>query len=155
MVTGRVGESCALAGPANAVNTAIAAATVVLVMGILRSSVRADAGFADRLRPALHFLRQILGEILGAAALGRHDLEAELLQLLADAWIVERVAHRLVHLRDDRRRRSLREEERVPHAGLDAGHALLTGGRELRDDRHPLLRHHGDALDGALLGLRG
>src|SRR5262249_37555710 len=43
-------------------------------------SIRADPGLLDRLGPALDLLGQELGEVFRRAALGRHDLEAELLQ---------------------------------------------------------------------------
>src|SRR5262249_60045021 len=96
-------------------------------------SIRADAGPVDHLRPALDLRRQIFGEIFRGAALGRHDFEPELLKPLADGWIVQRVAHGLVEFAHDRLRRSLGEEESVPHAGFDAGQTLLARGRELRN----------------------
>src|SRR5262249_44935397 len=65
-------------------------------------SIGADAGGVDRLRPALDLGRQIVGEIFGRAALGRHDFEAELLEPLADGGVVEGVAHGLVELAHDR-----------------------------------------------------
>src|SRR2546423_850712 len=94
-------------------------------------SLRADVCRADDLRPAFDLRRHKCGEIFRRAALGRHDLEAELLEPAADRRIVERVAHRLIELAHDRRRRAFRHEERVPHACLDAGQALLAGGREI------------------------
>src|SRR2546430_10338632 len=99
------------------------------------NSVRADAGLADGLGPAFDLLRQELGKIFGAAALRRHDLEAELLEPLADRRIVKHIAHRLVELAHDRLRRSFREAEGVPHARLDARQALLARGREIGINR--------------------
>ena len=60
----------------------------------------------------------------------------------------------LLSLRTIGIRRSFRQEEGVPHRRLDARQPLLAGGREIGDDRHALRRHHRDALDVALLGLR-
>src|SRR5262249_16035987 len=114
------------------------------------ASIRADAGLPDRLGPALDLLGQELGEIFGRAALGRHDLEAELLQPLAHRGIVEGVAHRLVELAHDRLGRALGQEERVPDRGLDAGQALLAGGGEVGDDRYALLPPHRDVFGGGL-----
>src|SRR4030095_14510282 len=75
-------------------------------------SIRADAGLADRPRPALDLLGEELRQISGRAALGRYDFAAELLQPLADAGVVKGVAHRLVELAHDRLGRPLRQEER-------------------------------------------
>src|SRR5262245_63805524 len=85
-----------------------------------KTSIHADAGRLDHLTPAINLLREILGEIFRAAALGRHDLQAELLQALALALIVQHVAHHLVELAHDRLGCSLGKEEGVPHAGFDA-----------------------------------
>src|SRR5262245_32536552 len=158
MVTGRLGPSCACAatGPAS---TMASAAPISFHMVVLRNradrSFHADAGGLDDLAPALDLLRQVLGEVFGRALLRRHDLEAELFQLLADGRVLDHLVHRLVELAHDRLRRPLGQEEAVPDRGLDAGEALLAAGRELRDDRHALGRQHGDALDVALLGLLG
>src|SRR5215510_1956930 len=117
-------------------------------------SIGADAGGVDRLRPALDLGRQIFGEIFWRAALGRDDLEAELLQPPADGRVVEGVAHRLVELAHDRLGGAFGEEEGVPDAGFHARQALLAGGCHIGNDRHPFLRHYGDGFDGALVGLR-
>src|SRR5262249_57940826 len=56
-------------------------------------SLRADARFADRLRPALDLRRQKLREVFRRAALRRHDFEPELLEPAADGRIVDGLAH--------------------------------------------------------------
>src|SRR5262245_25881453 len=106
MVIARFGQSCALAGANCASRRVIAAAIVLSMLFLPAISIRADAGLADGLGPALDLLRQELGEIFGAAAFGRNDLEAELLEALADRRIVEHIAQRLVELAHDRLRRS-------------------------------------------------
>src|SRR5712675_1132880 len=73
-----------------------------------RVLVRADGGGPDHLGPTLDLLRQIFGEIFGCALLGRQDVEAELLQAVANGGIVDGVAHRLVELAHNRVRRALR-----------------------------------------------
>src|SRR5262249_56026351 len=61
-------------------------------------SIRADAGRANGLCPALDLGRQIVGEIFGRAALGRHDFEAQLPHPPPDAPVLPAVPHRLLSL---------------------------------------------------------
>src|SRR5215831_19006133 len=84
------------------------------------TSLRLDPRRLDHFRPALDLLRDELRQVLRAAALRRHDLQAQVLEAFAHRGVVEHVVHRLCHFLHDRWRRSLREEERVPHARLDA-----------------------------------
>src|SRR5712691_4886829 len=152
-VTGRAGHSCAPAPALNVSAPVSTAAKTARAIFVLRPSIHADAGGFDDLAPALDLLGQVLGEVFGRALLRRHDLEAELFQLLADSRILDHVVDRLVELAHDRIRRSVRQEEGVPDRGFDPCQPLLAGGRQLRNDRHALFCHHGDALRVALLGL--
>src|SRR4051794_21706489 len=183
MVTGRLGKSCARATgrPAMTVSakavgamamkrrlsmsglplvkrtasSPIRGAQVNVAYAAAQASIRVDPGGLDNLAPARDLLGDELGEILGRALLGRHKVESEGLQALADRRILERIPHRLVELAHDRLRRALGQEKRVPHRRLDARQALLARGRQIGDDRHALGRHHGDALHAAAIGLRG
>src|SRR5579872_1073400 len=112
---------------------------------------RRDPGRLRHLGPARDLFGQELGEVFRRAAFRRHDLEAEIFQALAHGRVVDRVAHRLVELAHDELRRAARQEERVPHARLDAGQALLTSRGEIADDGDAPRRHDRDALHGPLL----
>src|SRR5262245_31616058 len=80
-------------------------------------SFHADAGGLDHLAPALDVLLQVGREVGAGALLHRKDLEAELLQLLADVGPRDHGLDRGVQLVDDRLRRALRQKEAVPYRG--------------------------------------
>src|ERR1700730_8173168 len=106
----------------------------------MTASIRVDARSPNRLRPALDVLWQELGEIFRRALLRRHYFEAKLVRPFAHCRAFERMVHGGVELADGGVGRTFGQEERVPHARLDSRYALLTRGRDLRNDRDAMRR---------------
>jgi hypothetical protein len=100
----------------------------------------------DRLRPALDLLRQEPRQIFRRPAFGRHDFDAELFEALTQRRAFERPVDGSVELADDGVGRALRQEECVPHARFHPRHALLAGGRHVRDGGDAMGNEHGDRL---------
>src|SRR5262249_46552539 len=105
MVIGRVGQSCALAAPVNAANSA---STAMIILAIMVSpSLRLDAGGLDDRRPHLDVVLDELRQILGLLALGFDNLGADLAHALPHRRRVQGGDRGGIKLLQDRRRRAL------------------------------------------------
>src|SRR5262249_33405846 len=93
-----------------------------------RISVRADACRFDWSRPFLDLLAGELGEVGRAAAVGRYDDQADLVEALAHGRHVEDAAHGRIQLVDDGWRCRFRHVDRVPGGDVEILQALLLGG---------------------------
>src|SRR5262249_21450023 len=98
----------------------------------------------DRGRPFLDLASDKGLQIGGGTALRRDDDQAERMKALTEGRIVHHRNQRLVEPLNQRRRRALRQEHRVPGIGVESGEALLVRGGEIRQDRRALARERGD-----------
>src|SRR5258708_5384030 len=101
-------------------------------------SIHAYAGRLDRSGPFLDLAHHELRQIVRRPALSRHHLDAELHEPGLHVGGVHGRVDSIVELADDRGRRALGQEERVPRLDLEIGEALLVGGGEQRQDTRTL-----------------
>src|SRR5215470_11014301 len=163
MVMGRLGQSCALAGPAQASATMNA---VIPRMFLLprsprlclslgrRFSIRARPAGLDRARPAIDFARDELRQILRSAALRCRDRDADALEPLAHGRCLHRLVRGLGEALHDLGGRALGKRERAPAAAIEAGEAELLGGRQLLEPGRAVEPERGDRLHRVRLDLR-
>src|SRR5262249_48727038 len=97
MVTGRVGQSSAAAGPANAPRPPSAATATVLSIFDLpsRALVRRYAACLNGRGPFFKFARNELGEVFRAPAFRGWDVEAKSLEPFAHPRHIQHIARRL------------------------------------------------------------
>src|SRR6266568_6969384 len=172
MVTGRVGQFCALAIIAimgSASTPASAAAMVVL--GIVTSwfkfassllrlfcgrgrSLPGHAGGLDRGRPFLDLALDEFLQVPRRPALGRDQIAADLSQPRLHGGSCHRRDGRVMELLDDRRGSALGQEECQPVVGCEILEALLLRAGEIRQVGRAVLGQDRDPLHGLAFDLR-
>src|SRR5215207_4378027 len=165
-VMGRVGHSCACTDPAQASTPANAAMNVFCIVVLLVWKIRsiisawqsgsfpAHAAGLDWASPFLDFTRNVRGQVFGAAALRRHNRDADRLQALAHRGRVHRLARRLVEPTHDRLRSFRGQHDRAPGAAVELRESGLLGRWQIGQHGHPIGPQNGNGLDHAALDLR-